>query len=429
MLRKFSLSIFLGLTLVAVADDRSDLENIKAMEADIDILTERVGPFSEELFNPLMQLARLQLDFELREDAVDTLHRAQHIAHRNEGVYTTAQLPVIELLAGLALKGEEFDDANRQKFFAFFIMTHAFDHSAPEILSAHADLADWYMHTGQPRRARNIIDEAIEIAQTTDQDTLPFDILANQTRRLEGACCNPRLLVNALNTKQQDARQETLIATYLEIADTLTLGGKTERAREYFELANNLSPLNSPPRPLVFRRNLQAPLSRQTESFTVNRITPLSAQERLRRMTRQEQLEHPSQEPQWFQFDPDRQHRGFETRDLNQPYDREKRTYAVVGYPILFSEDQLDQLLPFRWEKNKEELSITLSFTVTETGDLSDIEVVETNAPNKLNNLLSRVLRKTYYRPAFENGRPVATPGVTLKQTFTPRAPRDTTEP
>ena len=77
----------------------------------------------------------------------------------------------------------------------------------------------------------------------------------------------------------------------------------------------------------------------------------------------------------------------------------------------------------------KEELSITLSFTVTETGDLSDIEVVETNAPNKLNNLLSRVLRKTYYRPAFENGRPVATPGVTLKQTFTPRAPRDTTEP
>ena len=49
MLRKFSLSIFLGLTLVAVADDRSDLENIRAMEADIDLLAERVGPFSDSI--------------------------------------------------------------------------------------------------------------------------------------------------------------------------------------------------------------------------------------------------------------------------------------------------------------------------------------------------------------------------------------------
>jgi len=81
--------------------------------------------------------------------------------------------------------------------------------------------------------------------------------------------------------------------------------------------------------------------------------------------------------------------------------------------------------LPFRWEKNKEELSTTMSFTVTETGDLQDIKIEESNAPSRLNRLLTRILRRTYYRPALKAGKPIVSPGVTLVQTFVPRETTD----
>ena len=93
----------------------------------------------------------------------------------------------------------------------------------------------------------------------------------------------------------------------------------------------------------------------------------------------------------------------------------------MVGHPVVFSEKQLDQILPLRLQRNKEELSIEVRFTVTETGDLRDIEVVESNAPAKLNRLLKKALRKTYYRPALTDGRPVVSENVSLVQTFTAR--------
>ncbi len=152
---------------------------------------------------------------------------------------------------------------------------------------------------------------------------------------------------------------------------------------------------------------------------------PLSTQNQLRRMTRQEQIEASFNEPQWFRFDPEDKHQGFETRDLGQAHNLEKRTYAMVGHPFLFSEDQLDQLLPLRFKKNKEKLPIKTSFTVIETGDLKDIKIVESNAPNRLNRLLIQVLRRTYYRPGLKFGKPIVSQGVTLVQTF---VPKDTTE-
>ena len=425
MLRKFMITVFLYLALPIAADNRSELEAISALAADIESLAGHEGPFADELFAPLMQLARLRLDFGQQEEAVDTLQRAQNIAHRNEGVYSPKQLPIIALLSNLAMGEEKYEDANRQKRFAFFVTTHAYDPESPEVLNAYAELADWYMNTGQPRRARNLIKDAIKLAESTELDPLRFHILDNQTRRLEGNCCNPKKLVSALADQIDETLPETLSAAYLEIADTLILGSKAQRATDYFELAHEISPLNSPAEPMAFRRSLEALLSSQSESYQVMRNMPLSTQQHLRRLRRQEQLEEPYREPQWFLFDPEARHRGFETRDLSETYNREKRTYAMVGHPILFSEAQLDQLLPFRWKKNKEELSITMSFTVTETGDLRDIKIVESNAPSRLNRLLTRILRRTYYRPALKAGKPIASLGVTLVQTF---VPRETTE-
>lgn len=425
MLRKFTISLFLCLAVPTTADDRSDIEAIAELTVNIESLKLQAGPFSLDLFTPLMELARLQLDFGQKEEAIDTLQRAQNIAHRNEGVYSPKQLPIIALLINLVMDEGKYQDANRYKRFAFFVSTHFYDDKSHEVLNAYAELADWYMNTGQSRRASNLIKDAKELVESTGQNPIRFNILDNHAMRLGENCCNPKKLITALAERSGETTPETLSTAYLEIADSLILGGKARRANDYFKLANEISPLDSPARPIAFRRSLKAPLSAQSKSYYVVRNMPLSTQERLRRMTQQEQLKTLSLEPQWFQFDPEAKHQGFETRDLGETYAREKRTYAMVGHPILFSEDQLDQLLPLRWENNKEELSITMSFTVTETGDLQDVEIVESNAPSRLNRLITQALRRTYYRPALEAGKPITSEEITLVQTFVPREIRE----
>ena len=421
MAHKSIISLLLCLALSTEANDKSELEAISVLVTNIASLSEQEGPFSPDLFDPLMRLARLQLDFGQQKEAIDTLHRAQNIAHRSEGVYSTKQLPIISLLTEISMNDEEYEDANKKQRFAFLVSTHAYESNSAEVLNAYAELSDWYMNTGQSRRASDLIKNAIELSKSNGQNPLHFNILDNLARRLDGKCCNPRKLINALAGRSVDTPSETIAAAYLEIADTFTLGGKAENAAYYFELANEITPLNIPAKPLTFRRPLSDPLSGQSKSYQVLRNMPLSTQERLRRMTRQEQLANLSLEPQWFLFDSESSHRGFETRDLGETYNGEKRTYATIGHPIRFSEDQLNQLLPLRWKKNKAELSISISFTVSETGDLSDIEIVESNAPSRLNRLLTRALRRTYYRPALKLGKPIVSQGVTLVQTFVPR--------
>lgn len=420
--------LILSLILLAVAvsgeaEDKADLEAISRLEDSIESLALDGGPFSSRLFDPLMELAGRQLDFGLTEDAVDTLHRAQNIAHRNEGVYTPSQLRIVEILTNLALKDRAWDDANRQKKFAFFVTRHAFEDDQPEVLSAFSAMGNWYMNTGQPRRARKLMQEARELAVKTGQDPLPFAILENRARRIEGLCCNPQKLIDALETSTFNHLPEVLIATYLEIADTLTLGGKSQRASEYFRNTVNhgVQKVSTPPVLLGVRRNLSKPFSDQSIAFRVIRDSPMTAGQRLRRLTEQQRLEEPNEEPGWFLVDPDGSHRGFSTRDSHESYDRDKRTYAMIGSPIMFSEDQLDQLLPLRLEKRKETLKIEISYNITETGDLENIDVIESNAPVKLNRLVTSALRKINYRPALVNGVPVATDNVTLVQTFEPR--------
>ena len=77
--------------------------------------------------------------------------------------------------------------------------------------------------------------------------------------------------------------------------------------------------------------------------------------------------------------------------------------------------------MPGRLERDKAELRIDLSFTVEASGDLDDIEIVASNAPVKLNRLMTRALHKVNFRPALLDGMPVARENVTMVQTFLPR--------
>lgn len=404
-----------SLTSLALTDEEY-FAQIDRLESELETLERAEGPFSDLLFKPLVALAELHISEGDYESAIDSLQRAQNISHRNDGVYTPRQLPLITMLTNMALADGNFDDANRQEKFRFHVSHHHLDETDPEYLFAYADMAEWYMNTGQTRQARRLIKEAQAIADRLDRNPLPLAILMNKARRLEGLNTNPKALIATLNNTEKSDR-DTLVSAYQVAADSLLLSRKEELAADYFSKAAEVSALagNAEPQPITMRRALQH-LRADTERYRFE--TDPFNQARLDRMTREEMLEDVTVEPQFFLMNADQSQQGFDMPEGSERTNPAKDTERLVGDPLMFSEEQLFNILPASVTRRLGEIRIEASFTVKTNGDLANIEIKESSAPNKLNRLIMDALRRVYYRPALENGIPVERDNVRLIQTF-----------
>ena len=387
------------------------------LEKQIEALVLNHGPFSAELIEPVMTLAKRYLKASELESATDQLRRAQNIAHRNEGVYTPRQFEAVELLTQIALREADYQAADTQKKFAFFAQVHYLDPQDPEILFAYSEMAKWYMLTGQTSRADRLLKEGIEKAVTLGLDPLPLAIELSRARRLEGTCCASKQLL-ALVERASNADPDTLANAYLELADTYILARKEEIAAEYFLKANEVSPLSvsADPRAISARGVLRDARSQQTRIYQVEKDR--FNRRRLALSTHEEILEDLSVKPQWVIVDVKGAHQGFIVPDRNPNLSGSSEIQELVGHPILFSKDQLNNVIPLRRGKGIEELKIELSFTVTSDGDLEEIEVKNSTAPLKLDRLIVDALKKARYRPGIVDGLPVTTKNVQLVQTF-----------
>ncbi len=411
--------ILLGLLLPAAgAMEEEYLAEAEALEEHIAQIAEKSGPFSGDLFESLMSLGRVRLSAGNHEEATDALRWAQNISHRNQGVYNLRQLEILRLLTNMSLLDEDHEAADQQQVFAFFITRHYFGEGDPALLPAYMEIADWYTYTGQIRKAKKLLTEAQGLAARHNRDPLPLAIRLNRARRLDSLCCNPEVLIETLGAGDT-TDPDTLAQAYLEIADTLILGRKAGQARHWFLKAHETLPLlaSSEPMPITFRKNLDDPGFFSTDAYRLQRNL-FSGRQRLEKMTQREYLEDENREPHWFIMDRDLAHIGFTRRDNHNVAGGAQRMQSMTGHPILFNAKQLDNLLPFKNAGEKASLRIKASFTVTATGDLENIEVVESNAHPRLNRLLVRALKKVYYRPALKAGVPVRREQVNLIQTF-----------
>jgi TonB family protein len=414
------LIMYLLSSSVLATPEEQYLADVAALNADVEEIAASKGPFSIGLFEPLMQLAEIHLDFDANEEALDSLHRAMNVSHRNEGVYTPKQLRIIELITQINLDDGDYRGANKQKKFGFFVITHHLDEDDPALIDAYAELATWYMQSGQTHRARRLLRDGVELTENLEANSLPLKILDNKARHLSGVCCNPKVLREAVETDAAGMDADTLAQGYLEIADSLLMGRKWNKAREYIAKAWEVSPLstNVDPRPIAARRSLNRTFrQQQTETFRVNK-RPLDGRNRLQRMTPNEELENLAKEPLWFILDARHNHQGFILPDSHETSRGNSETQELVGYPLLFSEEQLDNILSYRVQKKKGELVVNLTFDVTDKGTLENIQVTDSNAPRKLDRLLVEALKKVYYRPAINDGLPVPTNNVKFRQTF-----------
>ncbi len=71
---------------------------------------------------------------------------------------------------------------------------------------------------------------------------------------------------------------------------------------------------------------------------------------------------------------------------------------------------------------------VEVTFTVTREGQVKDIAVASSDAPEALQRAVESSMKKARYRPKFEQGEPVSTPVVTMREQLLLK-PRKEAEP
>ena len=389
----------------------------------IDELTKQYGEFSIHLFEPLLGQGRSLNALNEPEEATQLIHHAVHILRRNEGVYTLRQLEAVDELIEMAMQADDPLKADTQQTFSHFISKRFYGEDNPDLLPAAYKLAKWYIETGQFTKALNLINRTIESMEDQDLDNDPrlieAHLLADKVRRLRGTCCTEKRLSDVIEVLEQNSElpMDVTNEVYLSLADAYLISKKPENANEYYARADSA---NSDPMPIIMSAILDPTRYHHTQMYRPQE-NPYGT--RLVRMTREEQLSASAQPPQQFFVPLD--HHKYDVRivDSLEAINTRDKTKALIGKPFQFFYDQVKDLVPreFRGDSASKEIKITLDFTVKNDGSLEDIEIIETNAPVKLNRLMEQVMSKVVYRPALTNGVPTTKNHVRVTQIFVSR--------
>ena len=357
-------------------------------------VTESKGPHTTTLIDPLLGKARSLVARRRYDDAREALLLAQNIVHRQEGVYSSGQLEVIDEMAALNLRSGDIRQANKLQRFSFAISREEYGADGLDILPAHSRLIQWYMETGQYREVRRELDKAMELVKehTSEHDPRLIDYmrLVAKTRRLQGIWKSEKSLIEALEIldKNPDLPLDVKSDVYLELADAYVARRKPEKAVQYYSLVTlgegqQTEPTLIPITSSVFMRNKSG--GRYPADFKV----PLSEKDY-----------------------------GVMVTEGNFVQPIQPRSTPMVGNPFRFSRGLLVRDLKLRSNLNFRRVKMTFEFTVTKSGQVKEVELLSSNAPSKLDNFMRKVFAKVRYRPGLLDGVPIDTPNVQLTQTF-----------
>ena len=357
-------------------------------------ITESKGPHTTTLIEPLLGKARSLVARRRYDDAREALLLAQNIVHRQEGVYSTGQLEVIEEMAALNLRSGDIRQANKLQSFSFAISRDKYGADDLDILPAHSRLIQWYMETGQYGEVRKELDKAMDLVKvhTSEHDPRLIDYmrLVAKTRRLQGIWKSEKSLIEALEIldKNPDLPLDVKSDVYLELADAYVARRKPKKAVQYYSQGTLGEGQQTEPAliPITSSVSMRA---RQGERYSAAFKVPLSEKDY-----------------------------GVMVTEGNLAQPTLPRSTPMIGKPFQFSRGLLIGGLRLRPNLNFRRVKMTFEFTVTKSGKVQEVEVLASNAPSKLDNFMRKVLAKIRYRPGLLEGIPIDTPKVQLTQTF-----------
>jgi tetratricopeptide (TPR) repeat protein len=352
---------------------------IDALDKSIVLMDSNAPPFSDELFNTLMTRALALMNLNRLDDAEESLLRAQNIKHRQHGVYTREQLPVIQQLFQINYRKGNIKDADTQQFFTLRVSEQAYGADSEELIPVLVRLGHYFTNRGNRapigsdgqyraerellfRHARDQFERAIKIVETTyGPDDLrlvePLQGLARMryiqrvgTRRAEEALERALRVIEANPSTDLPERIRSMVG----LADLYNLTGDERAAPLYLKA--------------------------------------------------------------WRILDEDDEYQNLKAEYFGTPVRLEPlpRVYYLSRLPDGVASPDV-------------ELFIDAEYTVRANGRVANIELINKNVPNEQLRLLRSQLYNVQFRPRIVAGEFVDTENLFLHQSF--RVARRTVEP
>jgi tetratricopeptide (TPR) repeat protein len=380
------------------------------LNKSIELREEADRDHGANLVATLSMLARLYSQTNRFNEAHKVLRRAQYITHLNDGVFTLRQLPIVERIIGLNLADKQLLLADQQQRFYYLVNENNYSEDDTRLLPALAKLSDWYRKTAQFQNALGTYEKTITLIENQLGDSNVA--LAQPLRDLSSLqyvlaeCCPAESLdraVKILTNNPETDTTEKLEAT-VRLADVQTMVTKDEGAGQiYRRVWQMLSPdkaqemFNEPKHLGIRRRDIVA---------TAFRIAVESSPGHINRHSRLL-----SDNPRMI---------GNPVVDLSSQgkRDREKRANVLIGSPLALCYPQILQLMSKPERQTFAGNYVSMEFSVDKDGRVSDIQVVDSDAPSRVKAYVRNLLNLTRYRPRLENGEPVLAEHVTMRQTF-----------
>ena len=390
---------------VALYQAERFLEALQSFGRALELAEQRLGRNAPELAVTLRHLARVRFNLGEVALAEDYLWRAQHLLHRAYGVYTDAQLPILDDLIRMTLFRQDMDAAGRQQKLYQLIAEQAGEDPA----AGHQRLGDWYLSLGRYDAAMEQHRQAISQLQADGRSGLAryaslvsmADIL-----RLQGRCCAKRLLLDALEAVQNDRQADMadLASALLQLADRFQLLRKHEMAGKLYAKANRML----------------ASLQQTGDRFATPRPLGLTSAGDV--VTAWRRAAGPVAVVQRLHPDGDSFHpvdSGLLVPDVKQM--GRGRPADLIGGPIPICLGEAAALA--KGTEDLEDLYVEMSYSVDLEGYVRDVHLLDTNAPPELASFVSNLLVRFRHRPRLVSGAAVATRNLTLRQTFSQRPP------
>lgn len=374
----------------------------------IDITAGAEGQYSPMLVTSLSQLGVLHYQTQRYADSLDMLRRAQHIAHRNDGVYTLKQLSIVDWITQVNLATEQFLAADLQQRFAYRINVSNYGESDQRMIPAMSKLGNWLRDTGQYRQALTIYHKALAVTETSlgDMDLKLVSQLRaiSATLYLQGRCCADEPLHRALDIvvhePSTDAADE--LAAIMHLADMSLLTSKAGKAKKYYKRAWNM--LASEDRINEEAERLFAAPTRLGVSRVSDVVSAYRQAERRRPQSAFVKVIVPAQS---------------NSGGVSFSFKRsERRPRGLIGKPLALCYPQVLDLVKLGSKEDLSEYYMDLDFSVSQEGKVANIALVESNTPSRLSRYVKNILRLTRFRPRLQEGEPVVTDNISLRQTF-----------
>ena len=362
----------------------------------------------EVQFNALTQRADQlteALDFEAAEDA---LVNALYLIHREEGVTTPNQAPIIQRLKALALAQFDYRRADQFEHLTHFLAKRQ---SIGDLDPDHA-LYDWYLNTGQYQRARSLLKDMADLVSQQDDARRQAQTLAEaDLSRFMGRCCQSDELTEVLDQ-----------ITAAQSVDWVGLTRKTLEATLLESSRPSESRLDHLSERLPDAEAYLIPGLRQVTFLEDESIRSRILEQQLRMRYGRAQsmfddLEEDSQAPLFF----------IVPLPGTLPVMIEDRTgisagvaFAndLVGEPMLFPKRKITDHLPARYrsDANLAELAVTMTMTITPTGKVADL-AFEPGTPGQIRRFFVDVMKRARFTPAIQDGQRISS-SITFTQTF-----------